>query len=76
MPGGCVDLPDTIDREVVVTPYGERYHRIPHSDIARAKDAACGGFVQANLARMLQSAAVENGYSPCQNCDWFEVDAS
>lgn len=37
-----VDHPP-VDREVVVTPYGDRYHRFPRSSTARPKHAACGG---------------------------------
>lgn len=62
-----------IQREVVVTPYGERYHRLPLTGHARPKDAACGGFVQMNLSRIPQSEAEKQGYTACQNCDWTEV---
>lgn len=60
-----------LERAVVVTPYGRRYHRIQTGQ--RLKEAACGGFVQTNLARIPESEAREQGYSPCQNCDWETV---
>lgn len=60
-----------LERAVVVTPYGRRYHRINSGQ--RMKDAACGGFVQTNLARIPESEAREQGYSPCQICDWDTV---
>jgi len=62
-----------IERTVVVTPYGKRYHRV--KDGQRAKHAACGGFIQTNLSKIPQSEAKEQGYSPCENCDWESVEA-
>ncbi len=57
-----------VDRMVVVTPYGRRYHRV--RDGERLKHAACGGFVQTNLSQIPQSEALEQGYKPCDNCSW------
>jgi len=61
-------MTDGIDRTVVVTPYGKRYHRVKNTQ--RSKYAACGGFVQTNLSRIPQSEALEQEYSPCNNCSW------
>ncbi|QIO24531.1 hypothetical protein [Haloarcula sp. JP-L23] len=62
-----------VDRTVVVTPYGKRYHRVKGGQ--RAKHAACGGFRQTTLFKIPQSEAKEQGYSACENCDWQEVKA-
>lgn len=59
----------SVDRLVVVTMYGERFHNIPWEG-ARAKHSACGGFVRSNLSVIPQSEAVEQGYSECHNCPW------
>lgn len=62
-----------VDRMVVVSPYGRRYHRVKEGQ--RAKHAACGGFVQTNLSKIPQSEAEQQGYSPCQNCSWEPADS-
>lgn len=62
-----------LDRDVVVTPYGSRYHRIPLRETARMKDAACGGFNSTTLSKIPESEAIEQGYTACINCDWITV---
>lgn len=69
------DYDTAIHRDVVITPNGTRYHRIPHSDTARVKDAACGGFNQTKLETVDQSEAEARGYTACRTCDWVEVPA-
>lgn len=75
--GEYTHSPDCIfndsDRTVVVTPYGRRFHRIREGE--RLKHAACGGFNQTNLSGIPISEALEQGYTPCQNCNWDFTEA-
>lgn len=57
--------------QVVMTPHGETYHRLP--DAGELERAACKWAENAEQSPVDEEDAIEQGYTRCKNCNWISV---